>query len=77
MRQRTLVRQPATRYHPASDTPIWRLEARWKCRSRPTRRYSPPGRMIELTNDREIAPFAVHPSKVIGAERTEFSKACR
>jgi len=32
--------------------------------------------MIELAKDREIAPFAVHPSKMIGAERAEFSKAC-
>src|SRR5213080_1064935 len=31
------------------DTPTWKIEAALKCRSRRTPRYSPPVRMIKLT----------------------------
>jgi hypothetical protein len=44
------------------DTPIWKLEAAFKCRSCRTPRYSPPVRMIKLTKEREIDPYPwVHP----------------
>ena len=42
--------EPATRCHPqARDTPIWKLELSFRCRSCGTRRYKPPVRMIKLT----------------------------
>jgi hypothetical protein len=44
------------------DTPIWKLEAAFKCRTCRTPRYSPPVRMIKLTREREIDPYPwVHP----------------
>jgi hypothetical protein len=44
------------------DTPIWKLEAALKCRLCRTPRYSPRVRMVKLTMQREIAPYAwVHP----------------
>jgi hypothetical protein len=42
-------------------TPIWKLEAALKCRSCRTPRYSPPVRMIKLTQEREITPYPVVP----------------
>src|ERR1700692_4032162 len=39
------------------NTPIWKLEAALKCRSCRTPRYSPPVRMIKLTQEREITPY--------------------
>src|SRR3954466_2883899 len=46
------------------DTPIWKLEAALKCRSCRTRRYSPPVRMIKLTEQQELSPYVwVHPSE--------------
>lgn len=45
------------------DTPIWKLEAAFRCRSCGTRRYRPPVHMIKLTERREITPYKwVHPS---------------
>lgn len=38
------------------DTPIWKLESSFRCRSCGTRRYKPPARMIKLTEQREITP---------------------
>jgi hypothetical protein len=44
------------------DTPIWKLEGSFRCRSCGTRRYRPPVHMIELTEQREITPYKwVHP----------------
>src|SRR3979490_1433787 len=44
------------------DTPIWKLEAALKCRSCRTPRYSPRVHMIQLSQQREIAPYKwVHP----------------
>ena len=51
------------------NTPIWKLEAALKCRSCRTPRYSPPVRMIKLTEQRELTPYVwVHPRRgtVIG-----------
>jgi hypothetical protein len=44
------------------NTPIWKLEASFRCRSCGTRRYKPPVRMVRLTEQREITPYKwVHP----------------
>jgi hypothetical protein len=44
------------------DTPIWKLEGSFRCRSCGTRRYRPPVHMIRLTAQREITPYQwVHP----------------
>jgi len=44
------------------DTPIWKLEGSFRCRSCGTRRYKPPVHMIKLTEAREITPYVwVHP----------------
>jgi hypothetical protein len=44
------------------DTPIWKLEGSFRCRSCGTRRYKPPVHMIKLTEVREITPYVwVHP----------------
>ena len=46
------------------DTPIWKLEAALKCRACRTPRYSTPGRIIKLTEQRELSPYLwVHPDK--------------
>jgi ribosomal protein L44E len=48
----------------ARDTPIWKLELSFRCRSCGTRRYKPPVRMIKLTEQREITPYKwVHPDE--------------
>jgi hypothetical protein len=44
------------------DTPIWKLEAAFKCRSGKKGRYAPPVHIIKLTEQREITPYVwVHP----------------
>jgi hypothetical protein len=44
------------------DTPIWKLEGSFRCRSCGTRRYKPPVHLIKLTQEREVAPYVwVHP----------------
>ena len=44
------------------DTPIWKLEGSFRCRSCGTRRYKPPVHMIKLTQEREVTPYVwVHP----------------
>src|SRR5450756_579436 len=40
------------------DTPIWKLESALRCRSCATPRYRAPVRMIRLTKERSIAPYA-------------------
>jgi hypothetical protein len=46
------------------NTPIWKLEAALKCRSYRTPHYSPPVRMIKLTQQRELTPYVrVHPDE--------------
>jgi hypothetical protein len=48
----------------ARDTPIWKLEPSFRCRSCGTRRYKPPVRMIKLTEQRKITPYKwVHPDE--------------
>jgi len=43
-------------------TPIWKLEASFKCRSCRRGRYAPPVHMVKLTESREITPYLwVHP----------------
>jgi hypothetical protein len=39
------------------DTPIWKLEAAFRCRACGTKRYRPPVRMIKLTATQEISPY--------------------
>jgi hypothetical protein len=39
------------------DTPIWKLEGSFRCRSCGTRPYSPPVHMIKLTEEREITAY--------------------
>ena len=39
------------------DTPLWKLEASFKCRSCRKGRYAPPVHMIRLTSAREITPY--------------------
>jgi len=44
------------------DTPIWKLETAFRCRSCGTPRYRPPVHMIRLTKEQSIAPYVwVHP----------------
>ena len=44
------------------DTPLWKLEASFKCRSCRKGRYAPPVHMIRLTATRETTPYKwVHP----------------
>jgi hypothetical protein len=44
------------------DTPIWKLEGSFRCRSCGTRRYRPPAHMIRQTETRGITPYVwVHP----------------
>jgi hypothetical protein len=46
------------------STQIWKLEPALKCRSCRTPRYSPPVRMIKLTEQRELSPYVlVHPGE--------------
>jgi len=46
------------------DTPIWKLEASFKCRSCKKGRYAPPVHMIRLTEQRENTPYKwTHPSE--------------
>jgi hypothetical protein len=48
----------------ARDTPIWKLEPSFRCRSCGTLRYKPPVRIIKLTEQREITPYRwVHPDE--------------
>jgi hypothetical protein len=37
------------------DTPIWKLESAFRCRSCSTKRYSPPVQLVKLTTKREVA----------------------
>jgi hypothetical protein len=39
------------------DTPIWKLEGSFRCRSCGTRRYKPPVHLIRLTQEREVTPY--------------------
>jgi hypothetical protein len=52
------------RVHRSQVTPIWKLEAALKFRSCRKGRYAQPGRMIKLTETREITPYVwVHPDE--------------
>jgi hypothetical protein len=44
------------------DTPIWKLESAFRCRSCGTPRYRAPVHMIRLTKEQSIAPYVwTHP----------------
>jgi hypothetical protein len=46
------------------DTPLWKLEASFKCRSCRKGRYAPPVHMIRLSAERQITPYKwVHPEE--------------
>ena len=63
-RCKTRASLPLDAIRRARDTPIWKLEASFRCRSCGTRRYKPPVRMIKLTEQREITPYKwVHPDE--------------
>jgi hypothetical protein len=49
------------------DTPLWKLESSFRCRSCGTKHYRPPVHMIKLTETREITPYLwVHPEQEDG-----------
>src|ERR1700687_1689391 len=61
-RCKTRVSIPLDAIRRPRDTPIWKLEGSFRCRSCGTRRYKPPVHMIKLTEAREITPYGlVHP----------------
>src|SRR5438034_9433787 len=63
-RCKTRASLPLDAIRRARDTPIWKLEPSFRCRSCGTRRYKPPVRMIKLTEHREISPYKwVHPDE--------------
>ena len=63
-RCKTRASMPLDAIRRARDTPIWKLESSFRCRSCGTRRYKPPVRMIKLTEQREITPYKwVHPDE--------------
>ena len=63
-RCKTRASMPLDAIRRARDTPIWKLEPSFRCRSCGTRRYKPPVRMIKLTEQREITPYKwVHPDE--------------
>jgi hypothetical protein len=63
-RCKTRASMPLDAIRRARDTPIWKLEPSFRCRSCGTRRYRPPVRMIKLTEQREITPYKwVHPDE--------------
>lgn len=39
------------------DTPIWKLEASFRCRSCGTHRYRPPVILVRLTAEQEVTPY--------------------
>jgi hypothetical protein len=44
------------------DTPLWKLETAFRCRSCGTPRYRPPVRMIKLSAEKSVARYVwVHP----------------
>jgi hypothetical protein len=63
-RCKTRASMPLDAIRRARDTPIWKLEPSFRCRSCGTPRYKPPVRMIKLTEQREITPYKwVHPDE--------------
>jgi hypothetical protein len=56
-RCKTRASLPLDAIRRSSDTPIWKLEPSFRCRSCGTRRFKPPVRMIKLTERREITPY--------------------
>jgi hypothetical protein len=63
-RCKTRASLPLDAIRRARETPIWKLEPSFRCRSCGTRRYRPPVRMIKLTEQREITPYKwVHPNE--------------
>jgi hypothetical protein len=63
-RCKTRASLPLDAIRRSGATPIWKLEAALKCRSCRSRRYSPPVRMIKLTEQRELSPYVlVHPGE--------------
>jgi hypothetical protein len=63
-RCKTRASMPLDAIRRARDTPIWKLEPSFRCRSCGTRRYKPPVRMIKLTEQRQITSYKwVHPDE--------------
>jgi len=63
-RCKTRASLPLDAIRRARDTPIWKLEPSFRCRSCGTRRFKPPVRMIKLTERREVTPYKwVHPDE--------------
>jgi hypothetical protein len=63
-RCKTRASVPLEHVRRSRDTPIWKLESAFRCRSCGTRRYKPPVHMIKLTQQREITPYVwVHPDE--------------
>ena len=63
-RCKTRASMPLNAIRRPRDTPIWKLEPSFRCRSCGTRRYKPPVRMIKLTEGREVTPYKwVHPDE--------------
>ncbi len=63
-RCKTRASLPLSAIRRPRDTPIWKLEASFKCRSCRKGRYSPPVHMIKLTATQEITPYKwVHPDE--------------
>jgi hypothetical protein len=58
-RCRTRASLPLDAIRRPGDTPLWKLEASFKCRSSRTGRYAPPAHMIKLTAQREIATLVL------------------
>jgi hypothetical protein len=60
----TLASIPLKNVRRPRVTPIWTLEAAFRCRSCATKRYRPPVHLIKLTQQREVAlaPW-YHPSE--------------
>jgi hypothetical protein len=55
------------------DTPVWKLEAALKFRSCRTPRYSPPVRMIKLTQERELLTRIFSERRLRGDSKEDYS----
>lgn len=63
-RCKTRASLPLSAIRRRRETPIWKLEASFKCRSYRKGRYAPPVHMIKLTATQEITPYKwVHPDE--------------
>lgn len=56
----TMVSIPLDAIRRPHDTPIWKLEAAFRCRSCASPRYKPPVFLVKLTKERMIARYEWH-----------------